>query len=172
MIQIPGENSMAHNGNLVDLGFEPTRLMNLTLKQHQCVWTLLTTDSLLTFMSWKKKKKKNGDWNPLQQLTIEYFKLIKLSAGLKVFNSEGDVVARLHFHYPGAWLKVGKAVAWGLTQNHSCRGCKDLIHWTHHCEEQKEKVRLFICAHKNILWACKVCRVTDADQQWCLDHRG
>lgn len=44
--------------------------------------------------------------------TIKDFKLIKLTAGLKVFNSEGDVVARLHFNNPGARLEMREAGAW------------------------------------------------------------
>lgn len=76
----------------------------------------------------------------LIRLTIKDFKFIKLPAGLEVFNSEGNVVAWLHLHDPGAGLEVGEATTWRLTQNHSCRCCQHLIHWTHNWEDKRKKV--------------------------------
>lgn len=51
------------------------------------------------------------DVNTLR-LTVEDLQLVKLSTGLKVLDSEGDVEARLHFDNPRARLKVGETVAW------------------------------------------------------------
>lgn len=47
----------------------------------------------------------------MQSLTIKDFKLIELTAGLEVFDSESDVVAGFYLNHPGAGLKVGKTVA-------------------------------------------------------------
>ncbi len=39
-------------------------------------------------------------------LTIEDLELIKLTAGLEVFYSEGDIVPRFYFNHPGAGLQI------------------------------------------------------------------
>lgn len=74
--------------------------------------------------------------NKKQWLTIKYLKLIKLTAGLEVFNSEGDIVARFDFDHPGAGLKMGETVAWWLAHDDTRGSCQYLIHGTSHCWEK------------------------------------
>lgn len=65
-------------------------------------------------------------------LTVKDLQLIKLPAGLEVFDGKGDVVARVHLHHPGTGLKVGEAAAGRLAHDDSGGGGQDLIHGTCH----------------------------------------
>lgn len=76
----------------------------------------------------------------INPLTIKDLQLVKLSAGLEVFNSESDVVTRIHLHHPGAGLKVRQAAARWLTQDYSRGGCQHLVHRTGNCEEDRQEV--------------------------------
>lgn len=75
----------------------------------------------------------------LNPLTIKDLQLIKLSAGLKVFNGESDVVAGIHLHHPGTGLEVWHTAARWLAQDYPCGGCHHLVHRTGDCEENRQE---------------------------------
>ena len=74
-------------------------------------------------------------------LTIKDLKLVELPAGHEVLYGEGDVVARLHLHHPGARLKVGEAVAGGMAHDDPRGGRQHLVHGTRHCGRERERER-------------------------------
>lgn len=69
-----------------------------------------------------------------ESLTIEDFKLIKLLLTEEVLDGEGDVVAWLHLHHPGAGLEVGVTPQEALAEDHPTGIRQQLVHGAVHCQ--------------------------------------
>lgn len=96
----------------------------------------------------------------MQSLTIKDFKLIELTAGLEMFDSESDVVAGFYLNHPGAGLKVGKTVAGRLTHDDARGGCEYLVHGTRHCWQketaERQNVNLLLWPTGMMICSCIV----------------